>query len=638
MRAKKNSWLAFIAMLIAACLFLTSCGGNQPEGSRDSIATENSMPATTITQLVETIVPTDAPTSTPEVTPTLVPTATPVTDGLSDEQRNSIGMLNYLTMLTQEINSSTNSRLYLENAFSSLVNNTYPNAVDQQTEMHLEEILEGLKDYRMNSVKRERLEYIYERNKAQAIRAAVPNPVGLLSSVGSFSWPKLIASVAYMAVDSITSYQNATSQAELQYLQDGWALDDAEYETLEKMRSGAFTYMLEMVNAYNLPGDLALNEKSVDNYVKWKNEGNVIRRIQMFEANKKTYQGFGPYWLTLAESYYTNGDYQKCIDAIESYEALTTRIFRQDYELAKILPSAFLAAMEVLDGDAFISIAEHYLDLLETNADYEDWSLRYFAAQGYLELYQRTKNELYLSKAYDLVLNNATLLVSEQLNLNSDYLADVKKISIPNGSVDEKKKEIEKINKQAEEDRKTALVPTSEPLILNCDLLFSIADILDIPASEEAKIESILHHNAQPLFLIPAIDNRYWFREMTLPSTDSIEVEFKDNIFTIPVECISESGTVLLTIKSADKITTIKDFTLTKVERRDKNDISTFYASYSSPTASKYQFKKDDQLLFNIITDADEAESNYQFSFIAEERTNWIVNHYLVYVRTEGTK
>lgn len=631
-----KSRISLITILIIASLILSACGSNRSNKSSDVSTTEPSSTDIAVTQLGGTIDPTNVPASSPEVPATVVPTATPITDGLTDEQRNSIGMLNYLTMLTQEINTSKNSRLFLESAYSSLVNNTYPNAVDQETEFRLEELLEQLKNYRMNAVKRERLEFIYDRNKAQAIRAAIPNPLGLLSSVQAFNWPQLIASVAYMAVDSVSSYQNAKSQAELQYLQEGWELDDAEYEILHKLRSRAFTYMIEMVNTFSLPGDLALNENAVENYVTWKNEKNVVRRIQLFEANRNIYQGFGPYWLTLADSYYVNGDYQKCIDAIANYESLSTRIFRQDHELAKTLPAAFMSAMEIMDENEFITTAAHYLEVIEANAAFADWSLRYFAAQGNIELYQRTKDESYLSNAYDLVLNNATLLVGNQLDLNASYLADVKKIEILKGTSEEKKKEIELLNKQAEEERKTALIPITEPLLLNCDLLFSISKVLGISSTEQAKIESILHHNNQPLFLVPAIDNRYWFTEKMNLSAAEIEVGFKDGMFTLPVESIADFGTLSLSVKSGDTVTDISDWDILKVERKDKTDITSFAATFSSPTASKFQFKKGDQLLFTLLPTGDEAESKLEFRFTAEERTDWVVHHYLVYVRTEG--
>ena len=52
---------------------------------------------------------------------------------LSDEQRNSVGVLNYLSYLTLNIENQKNNRLYLEQAYSALYNNTYMNAIDEVT-------------------------------------------------------------------------------------------------------------------------------------------------------------------------------------------------------------------------------------------------------------------------------------------------------------------------------------------------------------------------------------------------------------------------------------------------------------------------------------------------------------------------
>ena len=132
---------------------------------------------------------------------------------LTDEQKKSMAMLNYLAVLTQEINASKNSRLYLENAYTSLIGNTHPNAVDYRTQNQLTGLLDTLEAYRMVAVKRDRLEYLYEQNQAKAIKAAIPNPLGLLSATRSISPLQLVASVAYMAVDSAASYSAAKEEA-----------------------------------------------------------------------------------------------------------------------------------------------------------------------------------------------------------------------------------------------------------------------------------------------------------------------------------------------------------------------------------------------------------------------------------------
>lgn len=151
-------------------------------------------------------------------------------------------------------------------------------------------ILDTLENYRMIDVKRERLEYIYQQNCAQAYRQAIPSPMSILNVVQSGNLLKAAVSVIYMAVDSKASYNSYKDQADLQYLQDGWELDDVEAAELHNSRKQAFTYMLSMVRDNNLPGDYALNEESVQNFVSWTNNPNVTRRIAFLESSKGTYQ------------------------------------------------------------------------------------------------------------------------------------------------------------------------------------------------------------------------------------------------------------------------------------------------------------------------------------------------------------
>ena len=90
---------------------------------------------------------------------------TPAAEGELDEtQRNSINMLNYLVVLTQEINASQNSRLYLEETYSALL---YVYLLDSRTLVEINYLFDTLEEYRMIAVKRDRLQYIYEQNRAR---------------------------------------------------------------------------------------------------------------------------------------------------------------------------------------------------------------------------------------------------------------------------------------------------------------------------------------------------------------------------------------------------------------------------------------------------------------------------------------
>ena len=515
---------------------------------------------------------------------------------LTTEQQNAIAMLNYITVLTQDINASKNSRLYMEEAYSSLINNTYPNAVDSRTLSQMTGLLDTMESYRMLDVKRERLQYIYEQNQAQAIRAAIPNPLGLLSAVQSFSLKKLAVSIVYMAVDSITSYNSYKSQAELQYLQDGWALDDEESAKLHESRKGAFSYMVRMVNEYSLPGDMALTEGSVEDFVKWKNNSNVVSRIQFLESNKSIYQGYGGYWLLLADSYYENGDYDKCLDAISVYEKMDVRIFRRDYELANVLPLSISAAKEILEPDEYVEFAAGHVKTILDNTDHNDWTLRYFSAQTLVDVAAISEDQSYLKEAYNIILDVVNSLVTEQQSLNTAYLAKTEEIPIPKGASKEEKTEIQKYNKMVRETRKTEIPPIYEPLKLSCDLLFALADEIDISTAEKTRVDRMLHPNGSKLFLSDPVDEQYWFDHVNADSaTTAVQIEFGGNIIIIPAAYLTGNSVVSVVMEGDNPTENIvvDDWHIEQVKRGADSDLTTHEAVLTSVNSKKITWKPD---------------------------------------------
>ena len=500
-------------------------------------------------------------------------------------------------MLTREINASKNSRLYMEETYSNLIDNTNPNAVDNRTLDQMDGLLDTMEKYRMLDVKRERLQYIYEQNKAQAIRAAIPNPLGLLSSVQSISLTKLALSFAYMAIDSFTSYQSYKNQAELQYLQNGWALDDEESAILHESRKGAFTYMVKMVNDYNLPGELALTEGSVDNFVTWKNDSNVVSRIQFLESKRNVYSSYGGYWLVLAESYYENGDYEKCLDAVETYENMDVNILKLDYEFANLLPLAISAAKETYSDEDYVNYAVKHAGLIVNNVKDEDWALQYFAAQTYVDAANISGNRAYLENAYETILNVVNHLVRTQQSMNAAFLAEVKEADVPNGANKETKKEIADYNKMLKEVRKTETAPIYEPLQLSCDLLFALADEIGITEAERTWVDRILHPEGTQLFLSQPVDDMYWFDKNHIRAKRP-EIKFMGNMIIIPAAFLTDDSTVSVSVYGLrggiDKFDT---WTMNEVKRNIKNDLSSFEAAFSNKDADKFNWKPDQSVV-----------------------------------------
>ena len=546
------------------------------------------------------------------------------TNELTEEQSNAITMLNYITVLTQDINESKNSRLYMEEAYTNLINNTYPNAVDNRTLSQLTGLLDTMESYRMIDVKRDRLKYMYEQSQADAMKSAIPHPINVMTFVQATNPLKALATIAYTAVSAYSNYSSTMRYIEMDYLQDGWDLDDEEAEVLHESRKGTFSYMVEMVGEYDLPGDLTLTENTVKEFVKWKNSDNVVSKIQFFESNKSTYESYGGYWLALVDAYYQAGDYEKCLEALATYEETESRIFRMDYELAQVLPMAIDAASEVLSKKEYIKFADTYAQKMIDNTDHDDWALRFFAAETYVDLYGKAEDKEYLEKAYTIVLDNVNYLVAEQQTMNAEYLAPIEKKETPKGATKTEKNDIKNYNKMLKEQRNVAMPPIYEPLQLNCDLLFSLAEELDISDGEKNKIYGLLHPSGEPIFLTEAIDNLYYFEddrpsEEKESEEEAFEIEYAGNGVILPVANLTDDPVITVTVKEKEsgEETVFTDWTIDKVARDKEDDISTFEVALTSKEATDYDWQPDETITINVKTKAgmdDLPEYNYEYT------------------------
>ena len=545
---------------------------------------------------------------------------------LNNLQRNAIAMLNYISVITQDISASDHGKLELEEIYTSLINDINPNAVDGETLQMLEELLDTLEGYRVIKVKRDRIQYQYEQQKAEAILAIVPTPFDIMNIVQAEKPATLKVGIGGAALNSLSSYLGAVAETKNNVVTQGWELDDEQAEYLHNSRKNYFSYMVKIVNQYELPENLTLTEKTVEEFVRWKRDDNVLGRIRYLESNRDTYAFYGGYWLTLAESYYENGDYEKCIEAVDAYLKLGSRIFRKDYELAKVLPLAIISASEVFDEEQYVSYADEKCKLILTNTDNDEWSLRYFVAQVEVELFAWTNDKTYLEAAYEIVFDNVNTLVKEQRAQNATYLADVVEAETPKDATKSEKKEIERYNDMMEELRETELAPVCEPLLLNCDLLFALADELDKPQSELEKINGILHINGEMLILNEQMDSKYRIIEdVDLADSADIEMEYGGTIVILPVLCLSKDTRITVTVSGAgsDPITAT-DWKIDEVKRETQGIISSFVAAYVSENIKQVDWLPDMTVSIDVFEDDKSETALYHFEYkTLETKTEW---------------
>ncbi len=614
-----------LAGLLAISLLMSSlfagCANTAHEETGGTVnAMETSEMEATAAVSETTAAPTTVPTETATEPPTEqtepateLPVQTEPEELLTEEQQNSINMLNFLTALVTEINASSSSRVYLESVYDELRNNTNPSVVDGATRIEYENILDLLFKYRMIEVKRERLQYIYDQNSAVALQSALPSPLSLMNVVQSRNGLKTVVSLLFLAMDSASSYKNYTNEIEMQYLQDSWVLEDEEAANLHNSRKSMFSYMVKIFNTYGLPDDMTLNEASVTELIKWKNHNNIDQRLLFLESNQQTYGAYGDYWLILAENYYLDNQYGKCLAAVEQYQTLKNGIFRRDYRFANVIPYAIVAAKATMGSEAYVEFADEYISLLLANTDQNNWTMRYFAAQTYVELYGKTKDKTYLQKAYDVALQTMNYLVEEQKALNTEYIADIVKAEIPKDATSEEKKTIRKYNSYLENERAVALPPVYEPLRLYCDFLFALAGEMNLSWSAKKNVDSILHGQGA-LFLDETLDGMYWMTLSNAVDAKNVEVTFDGNSFSIPAKYVSEISSISVFVNGQ----AVTDWVIKKVDRNKSSDVEAFVATYTSETAKDIKYSEGDTITLKIQAFDGEA-AELSFSFVVEK-------------------
>ncbi|MCR5515152.1 MAG: hypothetical protein K6F41_01730 [Lachnospira sp.] len=542
------------------------------------------------------------------------------------EIQNSYSMMYYLAFTAENIRTSKNNRLVLDDTYTALLNDINPGAIDERTQEHLSNLRDIIKSYLNVNTKRERLQYIYNQNKAAAMRNAVPNPVAILSMANSIDWKRLAVATVYTVVDSYNSYKSASESADMEYIMSGWDLDDEELAAVQKNRDRAFDYMVDMVQQYDLDGLKTFNEKDVATYTEICQIESPTEKIVRLKAEEEKYELFGNYWLELANCYFETDKYSECLECVSRYDKLYTGIYRKDANYVQILPKAIVAAQNTYSGDEYIEHVGRFADSIIANTETKDWSTRYFAAQVYLDLYTKSnQNSDYLDKAYEIIYENVSVLLSEQRSINDKYVNAVQeeKIKEPDYSkmsADEKKKKkqeykdekerVKKYNKELKNARKTELPELYEPLVLNCDLLFALAEKKGISQTEKDDIDALLQSSTNGIFCVAPINNAYSFSDNSV----TVGATLKDDEIYIPVVLLTKESEISIVITDGDKTTVIDDYKISEVKRKGSSSINDFTAKITSKKWKKYKWTKNSSI--NItITYKDAYDKTYSMDY-----------------------
>ena len=160
------------------------------------------------------------------------------------------------------------------------------------------------------------------------------------------------------------------------------------------------------------------------------------------------------------------------------------------------------------------------------------------------------------------------------------------------------------------ENRKTELPALYEPLVLNCELLFALADKMDIDSLEKAEIEAILETANNGIFLVKPINNAYSFTNAMIPNT--IEMSKKEII--IPADLLTVNSKITVIVNENGKTTAFDDCVIEKVER-EGSTVDTFMTHVSSELLKDYQWTANSKItVFITYNDAYDKTANFEFA------------------------
>ena len=413
--------------------------------------------------------------------------------------QQSVEMLNYISTLSERIKTNKSNRLELNEIRDEIYNNIIPLSIDETTQKKItgdNGFLDTIQEFTLIGLQRDRIEYIAQKQKTQALQAAVPNPVYILSITQSGNPYQIAVSLVSTVASSFMNYESVKQSQELQIMQQSWELDDKEYDKFEDCRKETFDYMIEISRKYHLPQEYTLSEQNIKDFVLLMNDTNLSRRLSELikNDNKRLYTSahYGPYYIGLTETYYELQKYAECIKTFQEYENKQSRIFRKDYDAARVIPKVIYSAEKIYNSNDYTIFANQYLEKLITETTDKNWDLRYFVALTYYKLAELNpqKKSAYLEKARRIILDTISYLAGVQKTELKEYLAPIS-TEVPKEVIrPEDIKSYKKLISQKEKDRATATIPLNDSFFLCCKLFYFVNN--EYPLSKKEYKEKFL--------------------------------------------------------------------------------------------------------------------------------------------------
>lgn len=492
----------------------------------------------------------------------------------------SISMLHHLATETNLVIQSkgSNNRLYLDKIYDSIINNYDPSRINETTQRYVTQLLTQIENLRVIAIQRDRMEMIFDSKRAQALKSAVPSPLSVVGLSYMIRDPlKLMINLGAMAATSMINYSSSIENTNLEFLQQGWELDDSENAQIHALNMQIFNYTIDVTREGRLKKSDTLSQKAISDFVAYKLDQTIPRRLASLKGGSELYKTYPAYWLELANTYYEVEQYSACLDAISEYETLVSgdEIFRQDLAYGQTLTRGIVAASYVFEGSPeYEEVIRSFIEKTYENTSNDDWAQKQFCSIACLGLAtdESPNKQEYLDAAYQILISNAIVLSKKQENDLRIYIKEIPKLSKPEEKnlTDNRKKEVKDTIKQLEKLRNNELPPMNAGYLLTINALFDLMDVRPFSDEEIKELNDIMGAS----IIVPQLrhalyDERY--------SDEGISLEkgsfpWSSYTLTLPAKYLLSDSIIEKMILSEDlEFQRIKAYEVASVNRKDSS-------------------------------------------------------------------
>lgn len=277
-----------------------------------------------------------------------------------------------------------------------------------------------IKENKSIEQKRQRLEYLYNQNKASLVSALVPNALHFVNIAMTAGNPlRAMIAIGGASLSSVSSYVSEKQKQNLELIQKEWELDDSQVDIFESLSEWLRTYLSKACEKYGITNDQLASVNTLRSFIKLCSQYDYRDDKQARElllkldtGNFKSELAFFPeYWGEIAKAAYGAENYELSLQYIDNFEDSYVKTMYHDENYSQILKIKAYCLLQKDNID--IPIADELCriaDSIYALSPASEWADLYFC----VELYEEMKK-----------LNNSSSIRAKQIRLMEEVVDKV---------------------------------------------------------------------------------------------------------------------------------------------------------------------------------------------------------------------